>query len=112
MRGYFLNLERKSRSVHHLRVKRIDIIKRQGGFFHTDFNGKVKAFKHGEGYGVFVFFEDSPIDSDFGELVWTPSAEELRRMADLMDKTDHLTFEMLGHGWEGKRPYHKLQEFM
>jgi hypothetical protein len=33
-------------------------------------------------------------------------------MADLMDKTDDLTWELLGHGWEGIRPYHKLIEFM
>jgi len=95
-----------------LKVKRVDIIRREGGFFHPENKKRIRAFKHGAGYGVFVFFEGSPIDSDFGELVWTPSAEELRRMADLMDKTDHLTFEMLGHGWEGVRPFHMLEEFV
>ena len=59
-----------------------------------------------------VFFEQSTIDADFRENVWCPSAAELRRIADLMDKTDHLTFKMLGHGWEGKRPFHMLEEFI
>ena len=61
---------------------------------------------------MFVFFEESPIDVDFAETVWCPSAEELRRLAALMDKTDDLTFKMLGHGWEGKRPYHRLEELI
>ena len=94
-----------------MKVKRVDIIRREDGFFHTE-KGKIRAFKHGSGYGVFVYFERSPIDSDFGELVWTPKAEELRRMADMMDQTDHLTFKLLGHGWEGVRPFHMLEEFV
>ena len=95
-----------------MKVKRIDIIKREGGFFHPDHKPKIRAYKHGEGYGVMVFFESSPIDFDFQENVWCPSAEELQRIADLMDKTDHLTYEMLGHGWEGTRPFHMLEEFV
>ena len=95
-----------------LKVKRVDIIRREDGFFHPEGKEPIRAFKHGSGYGVFVFFEESPIDGDFNEFVWCPSAEELRRMAALLDKTDDLTFKMLGHGWEGVRPYHKLEEFI
>ena len=75
-----------------MRVKRIDIIKREDGFFHPENKPKIKAYKHGEGYGVMVFFEVSPIDSDFGEYAWCPKAEELKRMTDMMHETDHLTF--------------------
>jgi hypothetical protein len=59
-----------------------------------------------------VFFENSLIDSDFGEKAWVPSAEELRRLVDLMDQSDSKTFELVSHGWEGERPYHKLEEFV
>jgi hypothetical protein len=93
-------------------VKRIDIIKREDGFFHPGNKPKIKAYKHGEGYGVMVFFEISPIDTDFGEYVWCPKAEELTRMTNMMHETDHMTFKMVGHGWEGVRPFHMLEEFI
>jgi len=41
-----------------------------------------------------------------------PSAEELRRLADLMNQSDSKTFELVGHGWEEERPNHKLEEFV
>ena len=50
--------------------------------------------------------------TDFGEDVWVPSVEELRRFADLMNQSDSKTFELVGHGWEGERLYHKLEEFV
>ena len=95
-----------------MKVKRIDIVRREDGLFHPEGKRKIRAVKHGKGYGVMVFFEGTPIDVDFGEAVWCPSADELRRIADLMDKSDHLTYELLGRGWEGKRPFHMLEEFM
>jgi len=95
-----------------LKVKRIDIIKREDGFFHPENKPKIRAYKHGEGYGVMVFFEQSPIDSDFGEFVWCPSAAELKRIENMMHETDHMTFKMHGHGWEGVRPFHMLEEFV
>jgi len=92
-------------------VKRMDVILRKDGLFHT--NGKkVKAWYPKEGYVVMVFFENSAIDKDFEEDVWVPKAEELRRIADLMDRSDRKTFELLGHGWEGSRPFHMLEEFV
>jgi len=59
-----------------------------------------------------LFFEESPIDTNFGEKAWVQSEEELRRIADFMDQSNSKTFELVGHGWEGDRPYHKLEEFV
>ena len=90
----------------------MDLVKREGGYF-TGWNGKrIKAVKHGEGFGVGVYFERSPVDDDFGETVWFPSDEELWRILRLLHESDKKTFEMLGRGWEGERPYHKLEEFV
>ena len=90
----------------------MELVKRDGGYFHL-FNGKrVKAYYPRRGYAVMIFYEESPIDIDFGEKVWVPSAMELRRLADLMDQSDSKTFDLLGHGWEGERPFHKLEEFV
>ncbi len=48
-----------------MKVKRMDIVKRQGGYFHLP-NRKVKAVRKGDGYGVDVVFEASPLDCDLG----------------------------------------------
>ena len=93
-----------------MRIKRVDVIRREDGFFHTEVK-KVKAWYPGNGYVVMVFFENSPIDKDFEENVWVPKVDELSRIAYLMDKSDYKTFEMLGRGWDGIRPFHKLEEF-
>ena len=90
----------------------MELVRRENGFFHY-MNGKqVKAYYPKRGYCVMVFFEDSPIDTDFNENVWCPSAKELRRVADMLDESDKLTYDMVGHGWGGERPYHRLEEFM
>ncbi len=104
----------------------MDIIKREGGFFHLP-DRKVKAVRRGDGYGVDVVFEASQLDCDLGNLpkenlsVLNATAQEfhffitskdLERIELLMDKSDNLTFELLGHGWEGERPFHKLEEFV
>jgi len=95
-----------------LKVKRMEVVKREGGFFHYMNGKRVKAYYPRKGYVAIIFFEESPIDSDFGENAWVPTAAELRRLADLMDESDRLTFDLLGHGWDGERPYHKLEEFV
>ncbi len=104
----------------------MDIIKREGGFFHLP-DRKVKAVRKGDGYGVDVVFEASSLDCDLGTLpsetlsILTATAQEfhffitasqLNRIEILMDKSDDLTFQMLGHGWDGTKPYHKLEEFV
>jgi len=109
-----------------LRVKRIDIVKRQGGYFHLP-NRKVKSVRRGDGYGVDVVFEASQLDCDIGglpeetltilnstaqEFHFFITAKDLERIELLMDKSDRLTFELVGHGWDGERPFHKLEEFV
>ena len=109
-----------------MRVKRIDIVKREGGFFHLP-DRKVKAVRSGDGFGVDVVFEASQLDCDLGNLPketlsilngtaqefhFFISAKDLERIECLMDKSDSLTFELVGHGWDGERPFHKLEEFV
>ncbi len=94
-----------------MRIKRVEIIRREDSYFHTEIK-KIKAHYQGNGYVVMIFFESSPIDNDFGENVWVPKAEELQQIANSLDKSDHMTYEMLGHGWDGDRPYHRLEEFV
>lgn len=95
-----------------MRVKRMDVIRRKDGFFHKVNGVKVKAVYPKQGYVVMVVFENSPIDQDFEENIWVPSINDLKRIANLMDESDRLTFELLGHGWDGERPFHKLEEFI
>jgi len=109
-----------------MRVKRIDTLKRQGGYFHLP-DRKVKTVRKGDGYGVDVVFEASQLDVDLGglpseslavfnatsqEFHFFISAKDLERIELLMDKSDQLTFDMLGRGWDGQRPYHRLEEFV
>ena len=109
-----------------MRIKRIDVVKREGGYFHLP-ERKIKAVRKGDGFGVDVVFEASQLDCDLGGLPqetlndFTNSAQEfhffitakdLQRIELLMDKTDPLTFGLIGHGWDGERPFHKLEEFL
>jgi len=94
-----------------MNASEIAIILRKNGFFH--WNGKlIKSVYPGEGYVVMVFLDPSPIDKDFETRVWIPSVEELEKIKEALDKSDDLTHDLLGHGWNGKRPYWKLHEFM
>ena len=107
-------------------IKRIDTLKRQGGYFHLP-DRKVKTVRKGDGYGVDVVFEASQLDVDLGRLpseslaVFNATAQEfhffitasqISRIEMLMDKSDRLTFDLIGRGWEGNRPYHRLEEFV
>jgi len=95
-----------------LRIKRIEVVLRKDGFFHLSDGRKIPAIRNGNGYGVMVFLESSPIDKDFSELVWVPSDKEAKDILRLMDESDKHTHKMLGHGWAGKRPFWMLQDFM
>jgi hypothetical protein len=90
----------------------MDIMKRENGFFHYMNGKRVKAYYPKRGYWVMIFFEDSPIDMDFCEKVWCPSADELRRVADMLDESDRKTFDILGHGWGSERTYMRLEELL
>jgi len=109
-----------------MRIKRMDVIKRQGGFFHLP-NRKVKAVRKGDGYGVDVVFEASQLDCDLGglppetleflnttvqEFHFFISAYDLKRIEVLMDQSDRMTFDLIGRGWDGERSYHRLEEFV
>jgi hypothetical protein len=50
-----------------MRVKRIDIVKRQGGYFRLP-DRIVRSIRKGDGYGVDVVFEASQLDVDLGGL--------------------------------------------
>lgn len=94
-----------------MRIMEIAVILRKDGFFH--WNGRlIKAVYPGEGYGVMVFLVPSPIDKDFEACVWVPSVKELEAIQKALDESDGLTHNLLGHGWNGKRPYWKLVDFM
>jgi len=94
-----------------VRIREVAIILRKDGFFHH--GGKqIKAVYPENGYGVMVFLENSPIDKDFEANVWVPSVEDLEKIRAALDKSDNLTHDLLGHGWNGKRPFHKLEDFM
>ena len=84
---------------------------RKDGFFHLA-DRKVKAVYPKSGYGVMVFLDNSPIDQDFEANVWVPSVEDLEKIRAALDKSDNMTHKLLGHGWSGKRPFYKLQDFM
>ena len=109
-----------------MRVKRIDIIRGEGGYFHLP-DRKVNAVRNGDGYGVDVVFEASPLDCDLGNLPketlsvlnvtaqefhFFITSKELERIELLMDQSDRMTFDMIGKGWDGPRPYHRVEEFV
>jgi len=94
-----------------MRVKKIAVVLRKDGFFHYD-GRLIKAVYPNEGYGVMIFLESSPIDKDFEAYVWVPTAQELQLILEALDESDELTHELLGHGWNGKRPFWKLHDFM
>lgn len=94
-----------------MRIREVAIVLRKDGFFHLQ-NRKVKAVYPKDGYGVMIFLEPSPIDKDFEAYVWVPSMEDLEKIKAALDKSDDLTHELLGRGWNGARPFWKLQDFM
>ena len=94
-----------------MRIREVAIILRKDGFFHYG-EKQIKAMYPKDGYGVMVFLENSPIDKDFEANVWVPSVEDLEKIRAALDKSDNLTHKLLGRGWNGKRPFWKLQDFM
>jgi len=107
-----------------MKVKKIVHVLRQGGYFY--YNGqKIKAHHHGDGYGVDMILEVSPLDVDFGlppelyealqgvEFHLFINYEEYEDIGRKLKESDELTYQLLGHGWaSGPRPYQKLHEFM
>jgi len=106
-------------------VRAVVIVLRKDGFFHTGdaivyrnyrgFKGfpyrRVEAVRKGSGYGVALVLQPSQIDSDFGVPTLFLTAEHLKTLEEAFDKSDHLTHKLLGHGWNGPRPFWKLEDF-
>jgi hypothetical protein len=65
-----------------------------------------------DGYGVALILEPSPADQDFGAPILFLSEDEATAIDEAFDKSDDLTEKLLGRGWNGKRPCHKLHHFM
>lgn len=88
-----------------LRIKKIVLIPRYNGFFY--YNGKkIRAIKNGNGVGVALILEKSPVDEDFGENILFLSESERQEISDKFNESDELTVEMVKHGWNyGLRPF-------
>ena len=95
-----------------MRLQSIEMVRRENGFFH--FRGRqIKAYYPRRGYAVMLFLEDSPIDYDFNAKVWIPSALDLQKIKEALDKSDRLTHELLDRGWDhGDRPYLMVGDFL
>jgi len=94
-----------------VRVKRIVLVLRRGGFFYFE-GRRIEAARPGEGWGVMVILEPSQIDQDFGRPVWVPSQDEIEAIQRALKRSDELTHELRGRGWAGRRPYWRVEDFM
>lgn len=109
-----------------MRVKGIKLVKRFNGFFELDDGRRIPAVHRGNGYGVVVVLEPSKLDVDFGlpEIAFRIlrefgavfylflEADQLEELQHKFKESDELTHRLLGHGWSGKRPFWKLEDFM
>jgi len=92
-----------------MRLQSIELIERRNGFF--CFRDRlIPSVRPGDGVGVAVFFNPSPVDQDFAEVLgwqpylWFPSAKQIEDILKAMDRSDEQTFQMLRTEWEGPRP--------
>ena len=110
-----------------MRLRAVVLILRKEGLFHLDearivrsydgWNGfgnrKVKAAYPRAGYGVALILKPSQVDEDFGVPTLFLTQEQLEAIQEAMEKSDELTYRLLGRGWfHGKRPYFKLADLM
>jgi len=110
-----------------MRLRAIVLILRKNGYFHLGetrivrsydgWNGfgnrKVKAAYPRAGYGVALILKPSQVDEDFGVPTLFLTQEQLEAIQEAMEKSDELTYRLLGRGWfHGKRPYFKLADLM
>jgi len=110
-----------------MRLRAVVIIMRKNGYFHTQdaviyrsydgFQGfskpKVPAVYPRNGWGVALILKQSQADQDFGVPILFLSEDEVTVIREAFTKSDELTYNLLGHGWlHGKRPFHKLADFM
>jgi len=88
-----------------MRIKKIELIVRHNGFFY--YNGKkIPAIKHGNGVGVALILEKSPVDEDFGDNILFLSEDQRQEILDKFNQSDDLTVALVGHDWNyGVRPH-------
>lgn len=63
------------------------------------------------GYSVGLVLQQSPADADFGVPILFLREEDIRVIDKALDKSDQLTFQLLGREWGGKRPVN-MADFM
>ncbi|MBT0160748.1 hypothetical protein G4O51_12280 [Candidatus Bathyarchaeota archaeon A05DMB-2] len=109
-----------------MRLRAVVIILRKDGFFHTgeaiihrsydNFTGfphkQVPAVRRFNGWGVALVLRTSQVDADFGAQTLFLEEQHLRVIEEAFHKSDELTHDLLGHGWNGVRPFWKLEDFM
>ena len=64
-----------------------------------------------DGYGVALILQSSTADQDFGVPILFLKEDQICTIRKALDKSDELTEKLLGRGWAGKRPCHKLHHF-
>ena len=109
-----------------MRVRGISLVLRKDGFFELDDGRRIPAVHPGNGYGVVMVCKPSQLDVDFGlpDIVYKIlkeynvvfyvflEADHLEELQHKFKKSDELTHDLLGHGWAGRRPFWKLEDFM
>ena len=89
-------------------LKNVVLVPRIDGFFYYK-GRRIKARKHGDGVGVTLVLEHSPVDEDFDENVLFLSEGQRQEIMTKFTKSDDLTLFIVGHDWDyGVRPYKKL----
>ena len=68
-----------------MRLKAIEIIKRENGFFWLSNGQKIRAIYPRNGYAVMCFLDHSQIDNDFEANVWIPSAKNLQDIKSALE---------------------------
>jgi len=109
-----------------MRLRAVVIVLRKDGFFHTgdaiiyrsydSFTGfpvkQVPAVRQFSGWGVAIVLRQSQVDADFGAQTLFLEEQHLRAIEEAFRKSDELTHDLLGHGWNGVRPFWKLEDFL
>ena len=85
-----------------MRIREIAIIKRAQGFFEYE-GRKIPAVHSGNGFGVGLRLESSPVDLDFGFPILFLTNEDVQIIKKAFLESDKLTFQLVGHGWKAKR---------
>ena len=107
-----------------MRLKGVEYVLRKDGYFHLK-DRRVKAVHGGDGYGVDLVFEVSPLDVDFGldpglydklkgeDLHFFVTYQQFEEIGRKLKESDEKTWRLRGgKGWPGKHSFFKVHEFM